>query len=273
MKFLTLNTHSLMGDYDCPQAVTLANFISHNDVDVIALQEVNQSIAADTVTTLPSRYYNCSTIPLKNDNFALEVINHLATLACDYYFTWLPSHIGYDRYDEGLALLSKKPIIAIATQLISATEAYDDYHTRQVVGVQLDNNDWIYSIHTGWWRSDGSEFAAQWAKLSEHLAPKKQGRLYLMGDFNNPAHVPGQGYDTILADGWYDTYTLALERDAGFTVSGAIDGWREKASDDNKRLDFIFCNQPLGVEKSEVVFNGTNQPIISDHYGVLITTV
>ncbi|MBR5525163.1 MAG: endonuclease/exonuclease/phosphatase family protein, partial [Brochothrix sp.] len=119
MKFLTLNTHSLMGDYDCPQAVTLANFISHNDVDVIALQEVNQSIAADTVTTLPSRYYNCSTIPLKNDNFALEVINHLATLACDYYFTWLPSHIGYDRYDEGLALLSKKPIIAIATQLIS----------------------------------------------------------------------------------------------------------------------------------------------------------
>ena len=51
-----------MGDYDCPQAVTLANFISHNDVDVIALQEVNQSIAADTVTTLPSRYYNCSTI-------------------------------------------------------------------------------------------------------------------------------------------------------------------------------------------------------------------
>ena len=37
------------------------------------------------------------------------------------------------------------------------------------------------------------------------------------------------------------------------------------------RIDFIFTNENTNVEKSVVVFNGTNGNVVSDHYVVMIT--
>lgn len=268
MNCLTLNSHSLMGEYDAIQVATLANFIATQDIDVIALQEVNQTMSATLLTT-PAGYTSVSATPLRADNFAAQVIATLANQQLTYYFSWLPCHIGYDRYDEGVAILTKTAPIATKSFRFSETSAYDDYHTRQALGVQLANNDWFFSIHSGWWQADGSEFSYQWQQLTKALSTLA-GRQFLMGDFNNPAHIRQQGYDHILADGWHDTYTLAAQKDQGVTVSGAIDGWRETQADD-KRIDFIFCNERVDVLKSQTVFNGHNEAVISDHYGVCIT--
>lgn len=39
---------------------------------------------------------------------------------------------------------------------------------------------------------------------------------------------------------------------------------------DAKRLDYIFCNTQEKVKSSQVVCNGKNYPVVSDHYGVMI---
>ena len=92
-----------------------------------------------------------------------------------------------------------------------------------------------------------------------------------MGDFNSPASVSGGGYDYITAKGWNDTYNLAKLKDEGYTVCKKIDGWKDKDTDGKMRIDFIFTNENTNVEKSVVVFNGTNGDVVSDHYGVMIT--
>ena len=39
------------------------------------------------------------------------------------------------------------------------------------------------------------------------------------------------------------------------------------------RIDQIWCSQKLPVASSKVIFNGTNGPIVSDHYGVIVQTL
>lgn len=37
------------------------------------------------------------------------------------------------------------------------------------------------------------------------------------------------------------------------------------------RIDFIWTNSENRIERTNVIFNGKNEPVISDHYGVMIT--
>lgn len=66
----------------------------------------------------------------------------------------------------------------------------------------------------------------------------------------------------------------AEQKDSGVTVEEEIDGWRDVegggAVKDAKRLDYIFCNTQKKVKSSQVVCNGKNYPVVSDHYGVMI---
>ena len=65
----------------------------------------------------------------------------------------------------------------------------------------------------------------------------------------------------------YDRY------DEGITVPGKIDGWREShrvKPQEGMRLDYIWCNRKRTVLSSRVVFNGIQEPVVSDHFGVLI---
>ena len=81
----------------------------------------------------------------------------------------------------------------------------------------------------------------------------------------------GEGYDLIRRSGWQDTYCLAQQKDAGYTVVQAIDGWRDAPNAaSKKRIDQIWCSQPVAVQSSRVVFNGVREPQVSDHAGVLI---
>ena len=92
-----------------------------------------------------------------------------------------------------------------------------------------------------------------------------------MGDFNNPAEIRNEGYDMIAESGWYDSYNLAAEKDNGITVEKIIDGWNDKISTENKiRIDQIWCNRKNQVKSSRILFNGINEPVVSDHYGIMI---
>lgn len=267
MKLLTLNTHSWLEEQPYDKLDTLIKTILENRFDIIALQEVNQSIDASLLDLSGSNDYQSAniTVQIKQDNFAFQLQQKLKQMGLRYYWTWQPSHIGYDIYDEGLAFLSLQPIQQVETFRASKSIAYDNHKTRFIVGIQVDNR-WYFNLHLGWWNDDEDTFKEQWA-VCRTFFKTLSGSIYLMGDFNSPSQLSGEGYDLVSKE-WFDTFLLANKRDTGQTVENKIDGWSDNK--EKLRLDFIFTNKTIAVKKSEVLFNGINYPVISDHYGVSI---
>lgn len=269
MKLLTLNTHSLAEPDYGPKLHSFVLDVLRRCPDVIALQEVNQTIAAPAAGEPFPGYHPCpgAAVPLKTDNHALAVARLLRLGGQAYYWTWLPVKVGYGRYDEGLALFSRAPITAADNFRISAAEDYGNWKTRRVLGIRTGGPSWYYCAHMGWWQDAEEPFAAQWQRLCGHL--RAQGGGWLLGDFNSDAAVRGEGYDLICASGWQDTWKLAQKRDSGYTVEQPIDGWRDAPSAARLRLDYIWASQPRTVLEHQVVYNGRSGPRVSDHAGVL----
>ncbi len=119
----------------------------------------------------------------------------------------------------------------------------------------------------GWWNDDEEPFQAQWEKICCHLKGKRN--VWLMGDFNSSADRKEEGYELVSNSGWFDTYVLAQTKDSGFTVEKAIDGWKDNKVN-KMRIDYIWCNAPQEISKSQIIFNGKNYAFISDHCGVII---
>ncbi|KZE82647.1 exodeoxyribonuclease III [Paenibacillus jamilae] len=269
MKLLTLNAHAWMEENQHDKLKQLAAFIDEQQFDVIALQEVNQSIEETPLTTedLVTYYSADPEVVIKRDNYAF-VLNGLLSDA--YHWTWTPAHVGFAKYDEGLAILSKTPITATVSEYVSSIQDYDNYRSRKIVGIQtvVDGvQSWFVSGHYNWW-NDEESFRGLWDRTTELLDPLAPAPVFVMGDFNNAAEVRGEGYDYVMQSGWSDTYSNAAVRDAGHTVIKAIVGWESNA--EPLRIDYVFCSKAVQVQSSTVVLNGKTGPVVSDHFGVAV---
>ncbi|WP_301010969.1 endonuclease/exonuclease/phosphatase family protein [Faecalibaculum rodentium] len=263
MKLLTLNTHSLEESGMPEKQAAFAKAVTRFRPDVIALQEVNQHRNAPAVP-MPEGYVPAQqAVVLRRDNHGLAVARLLEQEGLHYQWSWLPAKVGYDKYDEGLALFSRKPVLETADLLVSRTDDYFNYRTRRLLGIRTEDG-WFFTVHMSWWNDPQEPFARQWETLLDLLP--KNGPVYLMGDFNGDAQVSGQTYDLVKASGFCDTYDLAQTKDEGWTVQGVIDGWRDQAP---RRIDQIWARHPVTVRSSRVVFNGAEEPVISDHFGIL----
>ena len=280
MKILTLNTHSLQEENYWLKLVCFLDAVVRERPDVIALQEVNQTISSPLIDAARLEDMvpvpGCE-IPVRWDNHAAEVAFRLRRAGIPCSWTWLPIKVGYGKYDEGVALFSlNRKITQVDSFRISGCSDYQNWRTRKMLGVRLKGlDDWFYTVHMGWWGDEQEPFQKQWERLEAGLASKRaEAPVWLMGDFNGPAEVRAEGYDCIRASGWQDTYLMARKKDSGITVEGAIDGWRDQLAPDatGMRIDHIWCSCPQKVESSVVKFNGKNGPQVSDHYGILIQT-
>lgn len=282
MKLLTLNSHSLQEKDHLGKMKCFVALVTRTQPDVVALQEVNQTMTAaeleedglEGMVPVPG-----NVIPVRRDNYAAEVVRRLRDAGMRYSWSWLPVKVGYGRYDEGIALFSLgRNIVQVDSFRISGCCGYHNWKTRKVLGVRVDGRaDWFYTVHMGWWGDEKEPFRAQWERLNTELSGKKGlGPVWLLGDFNSPAEVRGEGYDCIRASGWLDTYLLAEQRDSGITVKGVIDGWRDKLENPmnaaGMRIDHIWCSRPKGILRSSVRFDGEKEPQVSDHCGVLVET-
>lgn len=260
MRLLTLNTHSYIEEDQEAKLETLIETISQHDYDVIALQEVNQLIDSPPV----------GDTEIHVDNFARVITERLTARGHRYTYHWRIAHIGYDTYEEGVALLTKHPVIETAVIPLTDTTDRRDWKTRVALKVTLQYNDSVVdclSTHHGFWDDLDEPSKRQFDRLMAALNPSRP--TFILGDFNTEADVRNEGYDYVMNQGLYDTYTLAKDKDNGITVPGAIDGWKQAA--ESKRIDYIFMNQPLSVLSSRVIFNNANQPVVSDHFGVDVT--
>lgn len=257
MKLLTLNCHSWQEENQFEKIRIIANEIKEKSYDVIALQEVSQLIDEKSTST-----------KVNEDNFCFILLNELKKLGInDYNMFWDFSHIGFDKYNEGLALLTKHEIIQESSFFISRNKDILNWKTRKVIGATINiNNKFMdfYSCHLGWWNDEDEPFKEQVDFLFKNIPFDKP--TFFMGDFNNDAFVKNEGYDYILSKGVYDTFHLAEEKDEGITIRGKIHGWDK--NEIGMRIDLILMNKEMDVASSQVIFNGKNKPIVSDHYGV-----
>ena len=154
-----------------------------------------------------------------------------------------------------MAVFSRAPITQTENLLLSRSNDYSYWKTRRVLGI-CAGDVWYYAVHMGWWKDEEEPFADQWNALEATAGAKPMA--FLLGDFNSEADVRGEGYDLILRSGWQDTYRLAQQRDDGYTVVQAIDGWRDAPdASAKKRIDQIWCSKAVPVRSSRVIFRGT----------------
>ncbi|MDO4961863.1 MAG: endonuclease/exonuclease/phosphatase family protein [Eubacteriales bacterium] len=278
MKLITLNTHSLAEpDYINKRALLIAALLEEK-ADIIAMQEVSQTVAAPPLGgAAPDGYIPADDkIILREDNHAVIVAGELEKAGLSYYYTWIPLKIGYDIYEEGIAIFSKSPITETDVVLLSRVDDFHNWKTRKVIGIRTESsNDWFYSIHLGWWDDEEEPFRDQWLKLMQHcdkkLAHDGACKVWLMGDFNSPAETRGEGYDMMKQSRFVNCHELALQHDDGCTVIKTIDGWEGRSSAKNGlRMDHILCSKPVVVAASNVLFNGICHPVVSDHFGIRI---
>ncbi len=275
MKLLTLNTHSLEEkDYKIKTEYFIKAVLKEKP-QVIALQEVNQSENAPEVESqFVEEYYPCQhDVRVRTDNHMVTITKALKEQGLTYYWTWLPMKRGYDKYDEGIAVMSLFPITETKVFTISRADDYTNWKTRKIVGIQTENtgDTWFFSVHYSWWIDQEEPFLEQWEKTQKFLG--SYDNVWLMGDFNNPAQVSGEGYDTMRKSRYKDSYAEAKQKDDGITVAGVIDGWRDKmVGYDGMRIDQIWFTGEKEIADSRVIFNGKNEPEVSDHYGLLVET-
>lgn len=266
MKFLTLNCHSWLEENQTEKLAHLAENIATNDYDVICLQEVNQLMASEKAFLddwfIPSN----TDVIIREDNFALRLQEQLQCLDKEYYWSWCYNHIGYDRFDEGVAILAKEPFIAQDT-LVSQTKDVTDYHTRRILTALTAVEGKLVQVlsgHFSWWQEG---FSFEWEQVQSFLADHSHP-LVLMGDFNNPANT--KGYKQIMESNWQlqDSFYAAEKTSGQETTLAQIAGW-EKSN--GERIDYIFLTPEFTVLSHEVLFNGDKTPIVSDHFGVSVT--
>ncbi len=254
MKILTLNTHSLSEENGERKCQILAQYILNHDIDIVTLQEVNQTRDKIKITG-DSRY--CGEDVLKLDNYALLLSCFLEE---KYYWTYIPVKVGFDIYDEGLAIFSKKPIEDIKNIRLTHTNEYTYWKKRNALLVKTDDYT-ICTTHFGWWEDEEEPFIDQWHVLQKEL--KKHQNVYLTGDFNAPRDIRNESYDEIIKD-FYDTRDLAIETKGYHTIPGHIAGWDQQ---EGQCIDYIMSNKKINVKKHYVIFD--KEPI-SDHYGIVM---
>ncbi len=157
--------------------------------------------------------------------------------------------VGYGKYDEGVAIFSKKPILEVEDLLVSQNKSYSNYRTRRLLGIRNEDG-WFYSVHFSWWADPEEPFANQWKKANQSISQKKKEPVFLLGDFNGDAAIRNENYDTIRQVGFYDTYLLAKEKDDGYTISGQMAGGKMSRSrkDESPKFGRIALF-PLEVRK------------------------
>lgn len=273
MKVMTLNTHSWLEASPYEKLQRIADKIAQEDYDIVALQEVNQSLTSKNIANYKLQNF-CSVqdqTPIREDNFAYCLIQLLEKQGKTYYWSWEMSHIGYDIYEEGNALLSKTPLDSQAF-CVSETNKKEDYHTRNILIGQMyvdEQEITVASCHFSWWIDEKSGFAFEWQRLEEYLF-NVSNPMFLLGDFNNPAD--GIGYHLVAQSSLeiIDSYKITQKKSGEGTIKKKIDGWENNTEE--LRIDYIYVPKESRVQEYRHIFDGKTEALVSDHYGIEIIT-
>ena len=257
MKILTINVHAWLEKNQMEKIDILAKAIAEKQYDVIAMQEVNQLMNNPVIFD-----------DIRQENYGWVLLEKLQEYTdTDYYYHWSNSHIGYGKYDEGLAIITKHKRLDVDEFYGTRAQSVNTITSRRINSATIEYKGQIIEFYTCHMNLPTNQEEKMADNIQTILKRSQTDNLkILMGDFNTDAINSPEDYKMILSQGLYDTYTMAKEKDSGITVGGNIDGWSK--SKEEKRIDYILSNKEIKVKSSKVIFNGENHPVVSDHYGL-----
>lgn len=263
-RFLTLNTHSWMEVNSLKKLFDLGEYILEKDFDVVCLQEINQGIDSELAKAAPTYQPLESSPALRKNHFALQLVQYLKSQGKTYYWSWAYNHICYDKYHEGVAILSKTPLLA-KDILISATDDETNFNTRRALLAETEVNGKVITVVSAHMSLLGNGFETEWPRLEAALS-HAQKPLVLMGAFNNPTDETG--YRMIMDSPLQlqDSHAVADKVVGQHTIIEDIDGWEDNTQ--SLKVDHVFASQDIRILASKVAFDGGAAPIVSDHYGL-----
>lgn len=256
MKIITQNLHCFAEENYLEKFERLAAFIVENDVDVICLQEVAQP--------RESAFIN-EDMHLREGNAAqliAQMIHAISGRAYAVYYSF--AHYYYDKEEEGVAILTRLPVVAWKEHIISDEKIDYTIHRRTAIEIHLENNLSINSAHLGIATGEVkvSPALAQFQCLSQAVAGDTQ---FFFGDYNIPDTT--DEYQHIVRNGYVDLFGEGAYQNPKFvTTPEVLDGWRNEKK--AKRIDYGFSNCKIDVKEARVIFNGHDDAPISDHYGL-----
>ena len=267
---LTINLHTYQETQQNEKFNLLTDVIGKMDVDFIAFQECAQ--------------YKYSTITegiIREDNMALIIANRLQEkYNIEYSFVWHWAHYGWTVWEEGVAILSKYPVIDSEDRYISSGTSVNNITSRKVIygSYQVpDGRINIFSAHTHWRTSETDEEQNNQIKNIKSMVDEKQSEnpdavSFICGDFNsNPTsdYPWSEGYNTMMENNLYVDSFFEIYPDANNKPAQSI--YNTIGGDFPGRIDYIFMksNDNFKVEDSQIIFKTDVVGKISDHYGVL----
>ncbi len=259
LKIMILNLHCYQEDEQDYKFSQIAKAINELDADVVCLQEV-------------AELWNDGAGDWESNS--AKIINDRLTRPYHIHTDW--AHLGFDKYREGVAILSKYPFVKQDGRYVSDSHDAFSINSRKVVmaqikvpGMGLVN---VFSAHLSWWE-DG--FAEQFTRLCEWAKTEQSAQVnatLLCGDFNIAAG--SIGYHLVVDALQYDDQYLAANSqgvfDKIFRVNDAH--WKDYLSDDY-RIDYVFLNKTsqLQVSSAKVIFTEQDYGRVSDHCGYFMT--
>ena len=270
---LTVNLHTYQEKRQNEKFNLITDVIGKMDIDFIAFQECAQNKSSTITEGI-----------IREDNMALILSNSIKNkYAIDYNFIWAWAHYGWTVWEEGVAILSKYPLIESEDKYISTgTSVYNItsrkviYGSYQIPDIGIIN---IFSAHLHWRTSETDEEQNNQIKRTKSMAREKEpiaGSAYvgtfICGDFNgNPTSSSpwSEGYNTMMLDNEYADSFLEAYPDANSKPAKSI--YNTVGGDFPGRIDYIFMNNnsSFKVVDSQIIFTPDIVGKISDHYGVL----
>ena len=250
LKLLTINLHCLEEPNIKQNQETIVSEIIKRDIDIIFLQEVAQNLKGRKLVE-----------QIKESNYGYDLMQLLKEQNHIYYYYYTPIKESFNKYDEGIAILSKHKLKHVSSEYISKTKDYSNWKSRKMIQAELHIADEIItlvSVHLGW--SDGNEvFENQVEKLLSSL--KEENQWLLAGDFNvNPN---SKEYQFLLNKGLIDLYGLNQEHLYDATHISDMD-----IHDGSNRIDYFFSTKTYQVLEQEILFQ---EKRVSDHFGVYLS--
>ena len=259
LKLMILNLHCYQETQQDEKFSQIAKAIDELAVDIVCFQEVAE---------------------LWNEGLgnwqtnSANIINDRLKHAFYLYSDW--SHLGFDKYREGVAILSRYPLHNQAARYVSANESIYSIHARKVIMAQIKVPTMglinVFSAHLSWWE-DG--FAHQFNTLSSWASEVQDQSVLatlLCGDFNITS--ASEGYQLVVNANQYDDQFLAVQDQHLFEkIFKVNDAYWSNTHTDDYRIDYVFMNKAseLKVKSARVLFTDDDYGKVSDHCGYLMS--
>jgi maltose 6'-phosphate phosphatase len=254
IRVMTLNLHTWQEENQLEKFATIARAIRDEAIDIVCFQEAAEN-------------WNGGAGDWESN--AANIINR--QLPEPFHLHYDFSHIGFDRYREGLAILSRFPFRYTDSGYVSDNTSIHSIDSRRVVMAQVaipfvgPVN--VFSAHLSW---PSGGFSGQFARLrawAEAKASPDVAGTFLCGDFNI-ACESASFKEIVDAGGFEEQLVKCFRPDAYDAIFRRGADSREVLAGDG-RIDYIWLSEPsaLAAVGAEELFTPARYGRVSDHTG------